>query len=179
MDLGLKDKVAVITGTGSQIGFGHAISLVLAQEGCDVVGVDIDGEGAEKTAAAVKALGREALAFKTDITNRAEVDVVVNKTLEKFKKIDILVNNAGLSVPWKSILEMPISSIEKAMAVNFYGQVNMVQAIVPHMIASTARSSTSPADRVAPLMSPTVPQRAPSTHGRFRCREKWHPRVCS
>jgi NAD(P)-dependent dehydrogenase (short-subunit alcohol dehydrogenase family) len=135
MDLGLKDKVAVITGTGSQIGFGHAIALVLAQEGANVVGMDIDGKGAEETAAAVKKLGRQALSFKVDITNMAEVEEAVKKTMEKFGKIDILVNNAGLSVPWQSILEMPMSKIEKAMAVNLYGQINMVKAIAPHMIA--------------------------------------------
>ena len=83
MDLGLKDKVAVVTGTGSQVGFGHAIAVALAKEGCDVAGIDIDGGGAEKTAAEVKALGRKALAFKTDITNRAEVDAAVKKILEE------------------------------------------------------------------------------------------------
>ena len=100
MDLGLKDKVAVVTGTGSQIGFGKAISLALAKEGCDVAGIDIDGEGAEKTAAEVKTLGRKSLGLKTDITNRAEVDAAVKKILEEFGKIDILINNAGLDPGW-------------------------------------------------------------------------------
>ena len=45
MDLGLKDKVAVVTGTGSQIGYGKAIALALAREGCHVIGVDLDGTG--------------------------------------------------------------------------------------------------------------------------------------
>ena len=135
MDLGLKDKVAVITGTGSQIGFGKAIALTLAEEGCDVVGTDINGEGAEQTAAAVRDLGRKALSFKTDITDRAEVDTAVNKTIEEFGKIDILVNNAGLSVPWESFVEMDLAKIDKAMSVNLYGAMNMVQAIAPHMIS--------------------------------------------
>ena len=64
MDLGLQGKVAVITGTGSQIGFGKGIALALAREGCDIVGVDINQEGAEKTAAEVKALGRRSVAYK-------------------------------------------------------------------------------------------------------------------
>ena len=135
MDLGLKDKVAVVTGTGSQIGFGKAIAVTLAEEGCDVVGTDINGDGAEKTAAEVRDLGRKSLAIKTDISNRAEVDAAVNKTLEEFGKIDILVNNAGLSVPWESFLELDLSKIEKAMNVNLYGSMNMVQAIAPHMIS--------------------------------------------
>jgi NAD(P)-dependent dehydrogenase (short-subunit alcohol dehydrogenase family) len=135
MDLGLKDKVAVITGTGSQIGFGKAIAVTLAEEGCDIVGIDIDGEGAEKTANEVRALGRKSLAFKTDITKRAEVDVAVNKTLEEFGKIDILVNNAGMDPGWIPFMEMDLDDLRKAMDVNLYGGMNMVQAIVPHMIS--------------------------------------------
>jgi len=53
MDLGLKDKVALVTGAGSQKGFGKATALTLAKEGCDVIVVDIDLEGANKTAAPI------------------------------------------------------------------------------------------------------------------------------
>lgn len=48
MDLGLKDKVALVTGAGSQIGMGKAIALTLAGEGCDIVAADVDMEGAKK-----------------------------------------------------------------------------------------------------------------------------------
>jgi NAD(P)-dependent dehydrogenase (short-subunit alcohol dehydrogenase family) len=48
MDLKLKDKVAIVTGTGSQIGFGKGIALTLAREGCHIVSVDLDLEGAKK-----------------------------------------------------------------------------------------------------------------------------------
>ena len=64
MDLGLKDKVALVTGAGSQVGFGKVICLTLAKEGCHIVASDIDFEGAKKTAAEVEALGRKALAIK-------------------------------------------------------------------------------------------------------------------
>jgi len=55
MDLGLKGKVAVVTGAASQTGMGNAICLLLAKEGCDIVSADLDLEGAVKTAEAVKA----------------------------------------------------------------------------------------------------------------------------
>jgi 3-oxoacyl-[acyl-carrier protein] reductase len=51
MDLGLIGKVAIITGAGSQRGFGRGIALTLAAEGCDVVVSDLDMEGVELTAA--------------------------------------------------------------------------------------------------------------------------------
>ena len=135
MDFGLTGKVALISGTGSQIGFGKGIALALAKEGCDIIGVDIDIDGAEKTAAEVKALGRRSLAFKVDVSNRAEVDAMVEKAIAEFGKIDILINNAGIGTPWRATIEVPREEMEKAINVNFFGQFNMVQAVAPHMIS--------------------------------------------
>jgi NAD(P)-dependent dehydrogenase (short-subunit alcohol dehydrogenase family) len=135
MDLGLKGKVAVVTGTGSQIGFGKGIALALAREGCDVIGFDMDGEGAEKTAAEVRALGRKSLAFKTDITKKSEVEAAVKKALEEFGEIDILVNNAGMDPGWVKFMEMDLDDVRKAMEVNLFGGMNMVRAIAPQMIS--------------------------------------------
>ena len=73
MDLGLKDKVALVTGAGSQIGFGKAISLTLAGEGCDIIVNDINLDDAQKTAAEVQSLGRKAMAIKADVTQEANV----------------------------------------------------------------------------------------------------------
>jgi len=95
MDLGLKNKVALVTGAGSQTGFGKSIALSLGKEGCDVIVVDIDLEGAKKTAAELEASGCRALALKADITSAEEVDKMVKAGLDEFGKIDILVNNAG------------------------------------------------------------------------------------
>jgi NAD(P)-dependent dehydrogenase (short-subunit alcohol dehydrogenase family) len=135
MDLGLKDKVAIVTGTGSQVGFGKGIALCLGREGCHVIGTDINIEGAEKTAAEVRALGVKSLAMKVDVSNRAEVDVAVKKTLAEFKKIDILVNNAGTDVPRKPFVEINMDDIKWTIGVNLYGEMNMVQAVAPHMIS--------------------------------------------
>jgi NAD(P)-dependent dehydrogenase (short-subunit alcohol dehydrogenase family) len=135
MDLSLKNKVAIVTGTGSQIGFGKGIALALAREGCNVIGTDINIEGAEKTAAEVRALGPKSLAIKVDVSNRAEVEAAVKQTLAQFDKIDILVNNAGISVPWKPFVEMNLDDIKKSMNVNLYGAMNMVQAVAPNMIS--------------------------------------------
>jgi NAD(P)-dependent dehydrogenase (short-subunit alcohol dehydrogenase family) len=134
MDLKLKDKVALVTGAGSQIGYGKGIALTLAKEGCDIIAIDIDLEGARKTAAEVEALGRKALAIKADVTNRAEVDDMVRQALEKFGKIDILVNNAGASIQ-KPFMEMTKADLDFNINVNLYGQINVAQAVLPHMIS--------------------------------------------
>ena len=114
---------------------GQAICLTLAKEGCDIVSTDIDLEGAKQTAAAVKALGRKAISFKVDVANSAEVEETVKTALKEFGKIDILVNtaglNAGLGVPF---MESKRVIWEKDMAVNLYGTMNCVQAVIPGMV---------------------------------------------
>src|SRR3990172_8835126 len=105
MDLLLKDKVALITGAGSQIGYGRAIALTLAAEGCHIIAADIQVEGARQTAAHVKALGRQALAVKADVTKQKSVESMVKKAVGKFGRIDILVNDAGASSALRPFIE--------------------------------------------------------------------------
>jgi NAD(P)-dependent dehydrogenase (short-subunit alcohol dehydrogenase family) len=135
MDLKLKDRIALVTGTGSQIGYGRAIAVTLAQEGCDIISADIDLEGAKKTAAEVEAAGRKCLAVKVDVRNRRDVDEMVKKGLDKFSKIDILINNAGVSNKWKPFVEMTKEEWDYDIGVNLYGQMNVAQAVLPHMIS--------------------------------------------
>jgi 3-oxoacyl-[acyl-carrier protein] reductase len=97
MELGLKGKVAIVTGAGSQIGFGKGIALALAKEGCKIVIADINLKGAKQTAADIEEFGEKAIAVKTDVTNLAEVNEMVKLGTEKFGDIDILVNNAGIT----------------------------------------------------------------------------------
>ena len=87
MDFGLTDKVALVTGTGSQAGMGKEIALTLAREGCHVVCTDINLEGAEKTAADVRALGRQAVAIRADICRSAEVTKMAAEAVGKLGKI--------------------------------------------------------------------------------------------
>jgi NAD(P)-dependent dehydrogenase (short-subunit alcohol dehydrogenase family) len=135
MDLGLKDKIALITGAGSQVGFGKGTALVLAREGCDVIVNDIDLAGAEQTAAEIKALGRKSIAFEADVTNQAEVRSMVEVALAHFHMIDILVNNAGGMVSPKAFLDMTESDWAKGLDLNFKAMMNCTQAILPQMIA--------------------------------------------
>jgi NAD(P)-dependent dehydrogenase (short-subunit alcohol dehydrogenase family) len=135
MDLGLGDKVALVTGAGSQIGYGKAIVLMLAHEGCDIVAADIDLAGAEKTAAEVNALGRKAIAVKVDVRNGAEVKQMVDAAIGAFGKIDILVNNAGSSSKLQPFVKMTPEDWQYDIEVNLFGQMNVAHAVLPHMIA--------------------------------------------
>ncbi len=134
MDLGLKNKVALVTGAGSQIGFGKAIALQLAKEGCDVVVNDIDLEGAQKTAAEVEKLGRKSLAIKADVTSMAEWESMVKKIIDKFGRIDILVNNAGGCTPPRPFLQMTDSDWDFDINVNLKSTRNGTKTVLPLMI---------------------------------------------
>jgi NAD(P)-dependent dehydrogenase (short-subunit alcohol dehydrogenase family) len=134
MDLKLANKVAVVTGAGGQMGYGKGIALNLAREGCYIVIVDMDIEGAQKTAAEVKNLGAKALPVKTDISKQAEVDSMVNKAIAEFGRIDILINNAAIGLPSKPFLELSQDEINRVIGVNLFGTMNTVRAIAPHMI---------------------------------------------
>jgi NAD(P)-dependent dehydrogenase (short-subunit alcohol dehydrogenase family) len=135
MDLKLTDKVALVTGTGSQIGYGKGIAMALAQEGCNIISADIDLEGARKTAAEVEASRRKSLAVKVDVRNRDDVDDMIKKWLAEFGRIDILINNAGVSSRWKPFVEMTREDWDYDIGVNLYGQMNVAHAVLPHMIS--------------------------------------------
>ena len=99
----LTNKIAIITGAAR--GIGKAIAFLFAKEGTDVVIADIDYDAdiyyettrktARETAAEIEvATMRKALPIKVDISNKAEVEEMVKKVMDKFGRIDILVNNA-------------------------------------------------------------------------------------
>ncbi len=134
MELGIKGKVALVTGTGSQKGMGKAIALTLAREGCDIVSADMDFEGAQKTAAEVQALGRKAVAFKLDVSNVAEVQSMVQGAIKELGRIDILVNTAGGTAAAGPLLQAKEEKWIRDINVNFLGSLYCARAVLPGMM---------------------------------------------
>lgn len=91
----VKDKVAVVTGSGR--GIGEATVCRLSEEGAKVVVTDINEENAIKVANEIKAKGGQAIGVKSDVTKIDEVEALMKKAVEEFGKLDILVNNAGFN----------------------------------------------------------------------------------
>ena len=135
MDLGLKGRVALVTGAGSQRGFGRGIAVVLAEEGCDLIISDVDIAGMGLTAQELRSLGRKVLAVKADVTDRSSVDEMVKNAIKEFGQIDILVNNAGGSTPPQLFTETSPEKWQKDINLNLMGVLNCSRAVVPHMIA--------------------------------------------
>jgi NAD(P)-dependent dehydrogenase (short-subunit alcohol dehydrogenase family) len=134
MELGLKGKIALVTGTASQVGIGKAVALTLAKEGCQIISCDIDIAGAEKTAAEVRALKQKAVAFKVDVTDRNQVNEMVQKGLKEFGRIDILAGIAGGSAFSGPLVEAKLEAIDKEINLNLIGAINCTKAVLPVMI---------------------------------------------
>ena len=91
----LKDKVALITGSGS--GIGRAGAQLFAREGAKIAVVDIVREGGEETVKSIKDQGGEAIFIHADMTEPQSVEQAIKAAVERFGKLDILYNNAGAS----------------------------------------------------------------------------------
>ncbi len=134
MDLGLKGKVALVTGAGSQIGFGKEIALLLAKEGCDAVAVtDINIDDAKLTMEAVKKLGKKSIAVKADITKQADVAALVKQVINEYKKIDILCNVAGGIASRAQYDEAKQEDWDKDLYLNLHSILLTCQAVLPYM----------------------------------------------
>lgn len=99
----LKDKVAVITGSGR--GIGRATALAMAREGADTAVIDIDAQAIKEVAQEIKSLGGRCLSIKTDVTDSKQVVRMMDRVINTFHRIDILVNNVGNPLDLPSFTE--------------------------------------------------------------------------
>ena len=135
----LNDKVAIVT--GSSQGIGSGIALKFAESGADVViNYRKNDEMAEAVAKRIRSLGRKALTIRADVSESADVDRMVQKTLESFGTIDILVNNAGIFIGGR-IEELEEEIWDRVMAVNLKGVFLCCRAVGKYMIANHIEGS--------------------------------------
>lgn len=129
----LENKVAIVTGGAN--GIGRATSIRLAEEGADVVIVDIEVEPAKEVAEKIKALGRKTLVMEADVTRIEDAERVARATLDKFGKIDILCNIAGGPAPEQVPFNEKKEEVwNQVIAVNLKGPLNFTRAVINHMI---------------------------------------------
>lgn len=126
-----KDKVAVITGASSGIGFG--IAERCAQEEMKVVLAGINLDNLVQAEKALEHLGAESLCVQTDVRKRDDIEALAKVTIEKYGAVHLLVNNAGLGAGL-SIWESTWADWEWVMGVNLWGVINGVKVFVPIML---------------------------------------------
>lgn len=128
----LDGKVAIVT--GSSRGIGRAIALALAREGADVL-VNYTGREAEARSVAdeIEAMGRQALLFRADVSNPAQVTEMVSVAMEKYGHLDILVNNAGITRD-NLIMRIKEEDWDWVLSVNLKGAFNCIKSAIRPML---------------------------------------------
>lgn len=128
----LEGKVVWIT--GSSTGIGSAMAVKFAESGASVV---VHGNAnkaeAEKTWKAVQDKGGDSLLVLGDVTDRSQINKMVEEINDKFGRIDILINNAGTMVKRAKVEDIELETLEKIIAVNFTSVVQVTQAVLPLM----------------------------------------------
>lgn len=124
----LAGKIAIVTGGAS--GFGRGIVERFVGEGAKVVIADLNADAATALA---NDIGSAALAIKTDVTKRADVDAMVAKAISQFGGLDILVNNAGITHKNQSLMTVTEDEFDRIYAVNVKAIYLATLAAVPEM----------------------------------------------
>lgn len=126
----LKDKVAIVT--GARRGIGEGIASMLAANGAIVVVTDIDEKDCQKVVEKNTKGGGKGLALELDVTNEENIQKVVKRVVDEYGRIDILVNNAGIFMQ-EELDNMPVSAIDKILAINLRGALLCTKYVIPVM----------------------------------------------
>ncbi len=132
----LANQVAIITGAAS--GIGRAIAITFAREGARVVAADIQEQSrleseAPSTVEVIRAAGGDAIFVRTDVTQRGQVDALIDETLQHYGRVDILVNNAGIFVR-NAITEVSDEEWDCVMDLNIRGYFYACRRVIPEML---------------------------------------------
>jgi len=128
MDLGLKGKIALVT--GSSRGIGRGIALALAAEGCDVMLTGRDRTALDDTAAAIKKCGARAAAAVIDLREKDAAGKLIGQVQREFGGLDILVNHAG-ATKRGDFLKLTDADWEDGYALKFFAHVRLARAAWP------------------------------------------------
>lgn len=121
-------KVALVT--GAAVGIGQAYARRLAEDGADIV--IVDRAVSDETVELVKAVGRNALAVRCDVSQPADIDALARETQACFGRCDILVNNAGI-YPVQKFDDITFEDWRRVMSINLDSQFLMIKAFWPGM----------------------------------------------
>ena len=158
----LDGKVALVTGGGS--GIGQATALIFAREGAKVVVADITVEGGEETVRQIQAGGGDATFVKTDVSKAAEVEALVNKTVETYGQLDCAFNNAGIEGAAKCTTDCTEEEFARTLAVNVTGVWLCLKYEIQHMLRHGGGAIVNTASAAGLIGLPSAPDYVASKH---------------
>ena len=126
----LKDKVAVITGSG--MGLGQAMALLFSREGAKIVVPDINTAAGEETVDAIRKEGGDAVFVRADVSKGDDAERMIRTALECYGTVDVLVNNAGVQVE-KNVPDTTEEEWDYVLGVNLKGTFLCAKAAIPQM----------------------------------------------
>lgn len=128
----LKDKVCIITGAAS--GMGEAEAFAFATQGAKLVIADLNIESAQQVADKIRQMGNEVLVVQVDITEKTQLENLVQTTLQHFGRIDVLLNNAGIFDKYINSLDTSEQLWDLVFNINVKSIFNLSNLVLPHMI---------------------------------------------
>lgn len=136
MDLGIKGKVVLITGSGS--GIGQAMAVRFAMEGATVVVNDLTIERCQETARQAAEQGGRVELCPFDVTRLEQVQAAAGGLVERLGAVDVLVNNAAVLLANQLYLETAPDDCDREIQAALYGTLHCVRAFAPGMVARSA-----------------------------------------
>ncbi|MFL5624787.1 MAG: SDR family NAD(P)-dependent oxidoreductase [Ktedonobacteraceae bacterium] len=130
MDLGLRDKVAIVTGASR--GVGRAIARTLGEEGCRLAVVARGRKVLEENASELRSIDAEALPIVADLLVAQDIEAIVQTTLSQYGRIDILVHNAG-GAKGQTIFDTSDEDWQEALALNVLALSRLARLVAPIM----------------------------------------------
>ena len=127
-----KDKIVLITGSGS--GIGKAAAIAFSKEGGELVVSDINEVNGLETVLEIKNSGGKASFFKADVSNHNMVKKLMEYIVEKHGRLDVAINNAGIGGDFAKVTDQTIESWNKTMSVNSSGVFYCVKNQIPIML---------------------------------------------
>lgn len=133
--MSLTGRVALVTGAARERGIGRGVALALARDGADVAVNDIAevADEGEALVAEIRSLGRRALFVAADVSEREEVDAMVERVEDELGPLDILCSNAGVA-DWQPVVDLSPELFRRVVGVNLTGAFHVCQAAARRMV---------------------------------------------
>jgi len=151
----LEGKVAIVT--GGRRGIGKAIALAFAEAGADVAVCSQTGDDRLAAVAEdIKKIGRRSVAVRADVSQKADVDNMVQRVIDEFGRIDILVNGAGMWIPGQTVLECSEDNWDRVIDVDLKGVYLCCQAAGRKMVDQKSGNIVNVASRAGVYPRPSA-----------------------